>query len=106
MNFAIITAGGIGSRMHMEIPKQFLNDIPSRVVFRISDSSVCNKYDYMKNAEHLLGKGDMFFCPRGSCYDQLYRQRIQGAYMSKFDVYDIVDEISKINKKKHTDYKL
>ena len=25
MNFVLITAGGIGSRMHMEIPKQFLN---------------------------------------------------------------------------------
>lgn len=25
MNIAVITAGGIGSRMHQEIPKQFLH---------------------------------------------------------------------------------
>lgn len=40
MNVALLTAGGIGTRMHNEIPKQFINiDDKPLIVYTMENSS-------------------------------------------------------------------
>lgn len=62
-------------------------NMPSRVAFAVSSGVDSRTILDMVGAEKLLGKGDMLFYPQG--YSK--PARIQGAFVSDKEVYDVVD---------------
>ncbi len=74
-------------------------NIPSRISFSVSSSIDSRTILDQSGAEKLLGRGDMLFYPMG----YLKPQRIQGAFISEFEVEKFVNEIKKRYKAK-TDY--
>ena len=71
-------------------------NIPSRISFSVSSSIDSRTILDQSGAEKLLGKGDMLFYPMG----YLKPQRIQGAFISEFEVEKFVSEIKKKYKAK------
>lgn len=66
-------------------------NIPSRISFSVSSSIDSRTILDQSGAEKLLGRGDMLFYPMG----YLKPQRIQGAFISEFEVEKFVNEIKK-----------
>ncbi len=71
-------------------------NIPSRISFSVSSSVDSRTILDQSGAEKLLGKGDMLFYPMG----YLKPQRIQGAFISEFEVEKFVNQIKKKYKSK------
>lgn len=74
-------------------------NIPSRISFSVSSSIDSRTILDQSGAEKLLGRGDMLFYPMG----YLKPQRVQGAFISEFEVEKFVGEIKK-NYKSRIDY--
>ncbi len=64
-------------------------NIPSRISFSVSSSIDSRTILDQSGAEKLLGRGDMLFYPMG----YLKPQRVQGAFISEFEVEKFVKEI-------------
>lgn len=64
-------------------------NIPSRISFSVSSSIDSRTILDQSGAEKLLGRGDMLFYPMG----YLKPQRVQGAFISEFEVEKFVNEI-------------
>ena len=62
-------------------------NMPSRVAFSVSSGVDSRTILDMNGAEKLLGKGDMLFYPQGYAKPA----RIQGAFVSDSEVYDVVE---------------
>lgn len=66
-------------------------NMPSRIAFSVSSGVDSRTILDMNGAEKLLGKGDMLFYPQG--YSKPIR--VQGAFVSDKDVFDVVDFLKK-----------
>lgn len=65
-------------------------NIPSRIAFSVSSQTDSRTIMDSMGAEKLLGKGDMLFMPSGRSKPI----RVQGAFLSDNEVYDVVDYIT------------
>lgn len=65
-------------------------NIPSRIAFSVSSQTDSRTIIDGQGAEKLLGKGDMLFLPSGRSKPI----RVQGAFLSDNEVYDVVDFIT------------
>ena len=95
-----LLAKGRHSNIHLVLSTQNLdkrsmcidtNNLPTQMIFRLSNAYYSERYIGRRGAEKLQGHGDMFFCSP----DAGGMLRLQGAFMSEKDMKERIESIMK-----------